>query len=148
MLNYFIEICIFKLLHFFLKTLFCFIILYWFCQTLTWISHGCTWVPNPEAPLPPPTLYHLSGSSPHTNPKHPVSCIEHRLVICFLPDSIHVSMPFSQIITTHLCSKIHRLSRLKASQDSNNLPYMLISKSKIKIFLSSSLNIIYELKSH
>ena len=29
-----------------------------------------------------------------------VSCIltEHRLAICFLPDSIHVSMPFSQII--------------------------------------------------
>ena len=33
-----------------------------------------------------------------TSPKHPVSCIEHRLAICFLPDSIHVSMPFSQII--------------------------------------------------
>ena len=50
------------------------------------------------APLPPPTPYHLSGSSPCTSPKHPVSCIEHRLAICFLHDSIHVSMPFSQII--------------------------------------------------
>ena len=30
-------------------------------------------------PLPPPTPYHLSGSSPCTSPKHPVSCIEHRL---------------------------------------------------------------------
>ena len=40
----------------------------------------------------------LSGSSPCTSPKHPVSCIEHRLAICFLHDSIHVSMPFSQII--------------------------------------------------
>ena len=49
-------------------------------------------------PLPPPTPYHLSGSSPCTSPKHPVSCIEHRLVIRFLHDSIHVSMPFSQII--------------------------------------------------
>ena len=48
--------------------------------------------------LPPPTAYHLSGSSPCTSPKHPVFCIEHRLAICFLPDSIHVSMPFSQII--------------------------------------------------
>ena len=46
-------------------------------------------------PLPPPTPYHLSGSSQCTSPKHPVSCIEHRLVIRFLPDSIHVSMPFS-----------------------------------------------------
>ena len=49
-------------------------------------------------PLPPPTPYHLSGSSPCTRPKHPVSCIKYRLVIRFLHDSIHVSMPFSQII--------------------------------------------------
>ena len=49
-------------------------------------------------PLPPATPYHLSGSSPCTSPKHPVSCIEHRLAIRFLHDSIHVSMTFSQII--------------------------------------------------
>ena len=34
----------------FIFTLFYFTILYWFCHTLTWISHGCTWVPNPEPP--------------------------------------------------------------------------------------------------
>ena len=44
-------------------------------------------------PLPPPTPYHLSGSPPCTSPKHPVSCIEHRLAIHFLHDIIHVSMP-------------------------------------------------------
>ena len=44
------------------------------------------------------SLYHLSGSSQYTSPKHPVSCIEPRLAIHFLHDSIHVSMPFSQII--------------------------------------------------
>ena len=49
-------------------------------------------------PLPSPPTYHLSGSSQCTSPKHPVSCIKHRLVILFLHDSIHVSMPFSQII--------------------------------------------------
>ena len=49
-------------------------------------------------PLLPPTPHHLSGSSLCTSPKHPASCIEHILVICFLHDSIHVSMPFSQII--------------------------------------------------
>ena len=49
-------------------------------------------------PLPPPTSHHPSGSSPCTSPKHPASCIEHRLAIHFLHDSIHVSMPFSQII--------------------------------------------------
>ena len=79
-------------------TLFCFTILYWFCHTLTW---NLPWVymrSQSWTPLPPPTPYHLSGSSPCTSPKHPVSCIEHRLVIHFLPDSTHVSMPFSQII--------------------------------------------------
>ena len=49
-------------------------------------------------PSPPPSPYHLSGSSQCTSPKHPVSCIEPRLVIHFLYDIIHVSMPFSQII--------------------------------------------------
>ena len=38
-------------------------------------------------PLPPPS-----------SPKHPVSCIEPGLVICFIYDIIHVSMPFSQIM--------------------------------------------------
>ena len=51
-----------------------------------------------RTPLPPPTPHHLPGSYPCTSHKHPVSCIEHRLVIRFLHDSIHVSMPFSQII--------------------------------------------------
>ena len=49
-------------------------------------------------PVPPPSPYHLSGSSQCTSPKHLVSCIEPRLAILFLLDSIHVSMPFSQII--------------------------------------------------
>ena len=50
------------------------------------------------SPLPSSTPYHLSGSSLCTSPKHPVSCIEHRLALRYLHDSIHVSKPFSQII--------------------------------------------------
>ena len=49
-------------------------------------------------PLPSPYLYHPSGLCQCTRPKHPVSCIEHGLVIHFIYDIIHVSMPFSQII--------------------------------------------------
>ena len=49
-------------------------------------------------PLPHPSPYYPTGSSQCTSPKHPVSCIESRLVICFLYDIIHISMPFSQII--------------------------------------------------
>ena len=47
---------------------------------------------------PPPSLYHPSGSSQCTSPKHPVSCIEPGLEIHFTYDIIHVSMSFSQII--------------------------------------------------
>ena len=48
----------------FIFTLFCFTILYWFCHKLTWISHGCTWVPNPEPPSPlPPHI--ISLDHPH-----------------------------------------------------------------------------------
>ena len=49
-------------------------------------------------PLPPRSPYHPSGSSQCTSPKHPASCIEHGLAICFIYDIIHVLMPFSQII--------------------------------------------------
>ena len=49
-------------------------------------------------PLPRPSSYNLSGLSQCTSPKHPVSFIEPRLAIHFLHDSIHVSMPFFQII--------------------------------------------------
>ena len=38
-------------------------------------------------PLPPPSLYHSSGSSQCTSPKHPVSCIEPGLAICFIYDN-------------------------------------------------------------
>ena len=49
--------------------------------------------------LPPPSPYHHpSGSFQCTSPKHPVSCIEPGLAICFIYDIIHVSVPFSQII--------------------------------------------------
>ena len=41
---------------------------------------------------PPSSLYHPSGSSQGTSPKHPVSCIKPGLVICFLYDIIHVSI--------------------------------------------------------
>ena len=45
----------------------------------------------------PPSPYHPSGSSQCTSPKHPVSCIGPGLATRFIHDSIHVSMPFSQI---------------------------------------------------
>ena len=90
-----------KALFFFFNFYFYFILLYNTVLVLPYIDMNQPWVymsSQSWTPLPPPTPYHLSGSSPCTSPKHPVSCIEHRLAIHFLPDSIHVSMPFSQII--------------------------------------------------
>ena len=77
-----------------------FTILYWFCHTATGIRHGCTWVPNPEPPshLSPHILSLGHPSAPAPSILYPVSCIEPRLAIRFLHDSIHVSTPFSQII--------------------------------------------------
>ena len=81
--------------------LFCFILLYNTVLVLPYINmnppqmYTCS---QSWTRLPPFSPYHLSGSSQCTSPKHPVSCIEPRLVIHFLCDIIHVSMPFSQII--------------------------------------------------
>ena len=49
--------------------------------------------------LPLPSPYHPSGSSQCTNPKHPVLCIKSGRVTRFIYDIIHISMPFSQIIS-------------------------------------------------
>ena len=82
-------------------SLFFFILLYNTLLVLPYIDMNPPWVymsSQSWTPLPPLSPYHLSGSSQCTSPKHPVSCIKPRLVIHFLHDSIHVSMPFSQII--------------------------------------------------
>ena len=86
---------------FFFNFYFYFILLYNTVLVLPYIHMNPTRVymsSQSGAPLPLPTPYQLSGSSPCTSPKHPVFCIKHRLAIRFLYDSIHVSMPFSQII--------------------------------------------------
>ena len=90
---------------FFFNFYFYFILLYNTVLVLPYTDMNQPWVymsSQSWTPLPPPTPYHLFGSSPCTSPKHPVSCIEHRLAIRFLPNSIHVSVPFSQIIPPYL----------------------------------------------
>ena len=93
------------MLHFslflFFNFYFYFILLYNTVLVLAYIDMNPPWVymsSQTWTPLPPPNPHHPSGSSPCTSPKHPVSCIEHRLAIHFLHASIHVSVPFSQII--------------------------------------------------
>ena len=47
-----------------------------------------TWSPSWTL-LPPPSLYHPSGSSQCTSPKHPVSCIEPGLATRFISSMTH-----------------------------------------------------------
>ena len=53
-------------------------ILYCFCHTLTWIHHGCTWVPNPEPPSHhPPHIISLGHpSAPAPSILYPVSNLD------------------------------------------------------------------------
>ena len=57
-----------------------------------------TWTP-PHTSQPTSFFWIIPMDQPQASCiLHPASCIKHRLVILFLHDSIHVSMPFSQII--------------------------------------------------
>ena len=71
-------------------------------MVLPYINMNLPWVYTTYSPsgtlLPPPSPYHLSGSSQCTSPKHPVSCVKPGLVIRFIYYITHVSMPFFQII--------------------------------------------------
>ena len=78
--------------------LFYFTILYWFLPYINKNPPRVYMSFQSWTPLPPPSPYHLSGSSQCTSPKHPDSCIEPGLAIPFIYDIIHVSVPFSQII--------------------------------------------------
>ena len=89
--------------------LFCFFLffflLYNMVLVLPYINMNSPWVymRSPSwTPLPRPFPSHPSGSSQYTSPKHPVSCIEPGLAICFIYDILHVSMRFSQIIPPSL----------------------------------------------
>ena len=68
-----------------------------FCHTLTWISHGFTYIPHPNPPSHLP-LYPIPLGYPSNPVEALVSCIQPGLVICFTLDNIHVLMLFSQNI--------------------------------------------------
>ena len=74
-----------------------------FCHTLTWIRHGCTWVPNPESPshLTPHIISLDHPCAPASSILYPVSNIDWRFISymivymfqCHSPKSSH-SLPW------------------------------------------------------
>ena len=107
----------FLLLSFFILifTLVYFPRLYWFCHTLTWIRHGCTWVPNPEPPshLPSHTISLGHPSAPAPTILYSVSNLDWWFVSymivymfqCHSPKSSHpLPLPQSpKVCSIHLC---------------------------------------------
>ena len=85
--------------------LFYFTILYWFCNTSTWILHRCTWVPNPEplSHLPPRIISLGHPSAPVPSILYPASNLDRRFISymllymfqCHSPKSSH-SLPLPQ----------------------------------------------------
>ena len=102
----------------FIFTLFCFTILYWFGYTLTWISHGCTWVPNSEPPshLPPHIISLDHPRAPAPSILYPVSNTDWRFVSYMIVYMFQCHSP------TFLCFKLFSVqlfqSFLKALSDS------------------------------
>ena len=88
-------------IYLFLKFIYFFILLYNIELVLPCIDMNpprmCMCSPS-WIPLPPSSPSHPSGSSQCTSPEHPVSCMKPGLVIHFIYDNLHVSMPFSSII--------------------------------------------------
>ena len=95
--------------------LFYFTILHWFCHTLTWIHHGCTWVPNPEPPshLPPHIISLDHPRAPAPSILYPVLNIDWQFISymivymfqCHSPKSSHpLPLPQSpKVHSIHLC---------------------------------------------
>ena len=79
----------------FIFTLFYFTILYWFCHTLTWIHHGCTWVSNPEPPshLPPHIISLDHPCTPAPSILYPVLNMDWRFVSYLIYPCFNAILP-------------------------------------------------------
>ena len=89
-------------------------ILQWFCHVSTWISHGCTCVPHPEAPptsVPTLPLWVIPEHQRWMALLHALnlhwSSISHMVVYMFQCYSLMLShprlLPESKVCSVHLC---------------------------------------------
>ena len=104
---------IYLFLKIFIFTLFYFTILYWFCHSLTWIHHRCTWVPKHEPPshLAPHIISLDHPHAPAPSILYPASNIDWRFISymivymfqCHSPKSSHPLPQSPKVHSTHLC---------------------------------------------
>ena len=89
-----------------------FILLYNIVLVLPYIELNPPWVymcSQSWTPLPTPSPSHPSGLSQCTSPEHPVSCIKPGLAIRFTYNNLHVSMPFSHIISPSPSPRVQKI---------------------------------------
>ena len=112
----FFIIAIVKFIFILFIFLYYFTILYRFCYTLTWIRHGCTWVPNPEplSHLSPHIISLGHPSAPAPSILYPVSNLDWWFVSymivymfqCHSPKSSHPLQKSVLYICVSLLSRI------------------------------------------
>ena len=148
----------------FIFTLFYFTILYWFCHTLTWIHHGCTWVPKPKPPSHLPS-HIISLDHPHApapNILYPASNIDWRFVSCMIVymfqchkrwvicrdsfgskighDSCLLSMVINQLCVQcfpseiHVCRELRVWEHMMSLEDYHETLYIPINLSSLFTF--------------
>ena len=88
--------------------LFNFTLLYWFCHTLTWISHRCTRVPHPEpsSHLPPHPIPLGHPSAPAPSILYPASNLDWWIVSYMILYMFQCHPPKSP--TLSLSNRVHK----------------------------------------
>ena len=136
----------------FIFTLFCFTILYWFCHTLKWISHGCTWVTNIEPPshLPPHIISLDHPHAPAPSILYPVSNIDWHFISymivymfqCHSPKSSHpFPLPQSpKVLSIHLCLFCCLTYKVIITIFLNSIVHIYVLVYCIGVFLSGLLH--------
>ena len=138
------------LLKIFIFTLFYFTVLYWFCHTLTWIHHGCTWAPKHESlsHLPPHTISLDHPHAPAPSILYPVlntdwHFISYMIVYmfqCHSPKSSHLPPSPSESKSPFYTSVTLLLSLIQGHHYHLSKFHIYVSVYCIGVFLSGLLH--------
>ena len=111
----------------FIFTLFYFTVVYWFCHTLTWIHHGCTWVPKHEPPshLPHHIISLDHPLAPAPSILYPASNIDWQFISYMILYRFHCHSPNHPTLSLSLRvqkSALHICVSFAVSHTGSSLP--------------------------